>query len=295
MSTGPSELDLVRVTRTLGWRPTSWRAASADRGASETGARWIVADGRRSAFVKVGATQLTAEWIRREHRNYQAIHGPFMPTLVGFDDDGERPVLALEDLSAADWPPPWSIAKVGAVLDVLARIHELPPPAHLERHPFEPGVDWDQVEGDPDDFLALGLCSRDWLWRSMPMLRRAAAVAPLDGDALVHLDVRSDNMCFTGSRTVLIDWNHAALANADFDVAAWLPSLHAEGGPAPETIMPAAPSFAAWTAGYFCARAGLPDIPEAPHVRPLQRIQARTSLAWAARALALPPLDGAIS
>jgi hypothetical protein len=29
-------------------------------------------------------------------------------------------------------------------------------------------------------------------------------------------------------------------------------------------------------------------------VRPLQRMQARTSLAWAARALELPPPDGAI-
>ena len=32
-----------------------------------------------------------------------------------------------------------------------------------------------------------------------------------------------------------------------------------------------------------------PDTPEAPHVRPLQRKQARTTLPWAARALGLPP------
>jgi len=41
-------------------------------------------------------------------------------------------------------------------------------------------------------------------------------------------------------------------------------------------------------AGYFAAHAARPDIPEAPHVRPLQRKQARTALPWAARALGLP-------
>ena len=51
------------------------------------------------------------------------------------------------------------------------------------------------------------------------------------------------------------------------------------------------PGLAAWVAGYFCARAGLPDIPDAPHVRPLQRSQARTALPWAARALGLPSPD----
>ena len=49
-----------------------------------------------------------------------------------------------------------------------------------------------------------------------------------------------------------------------------------------------APELAAWIAGYFCAHAGLEPIPEAPHVRPLQLAQGRTSLPWAARALGLP-------
>ena len=98
------------MTRALGWRPASFRAAAPERGASGTAARWIVAerdDGRgRSAFVKVGATALTADWIRREHLNYRTISGLFMPELLGFDDDGARPALALGDLSDADWPPP---------------------------------------------------------------------------------------------------------------------------------------------------------------------------------------------
>ena len=102
--------------------------------------------------------------------------------------------------------------------------------------------------------------------------------------------MRSDNLCIRDGRAVLIDWNFACLGNPAADVAAWLPSLHAEGGPAPDEILPeGAAELAALLAGYFCARAGLPSIPQAPHARPLQLAQSRTSLPWAARLLDLPP------
>jgi hypothetical protein len=90
---------------------------------------------------------------------------------------------------------------------------------------------------------------------------------------------------------VIIDWNHAAVGNRLLDRAFWLPSLHDEGGPPPDELLPNAAALAAWVAGYFCARAGDPVIPDAVHVRPLQVRQARTALPWAARALGLPPPD----
>jgi len=81
----------------------------------------------------------------------------------------------------------------------------------------------------------------------------------------------------------------AVIGNPLLDVAFWLPSLQAEGGPRPEAILPDASELAAWVAGFFCSGAGEPAIPEAPHVRPLQLMQSRTALPWAARALGLPP------
>jgi hypothetical protein len=47
-------------------------------------------------------------------------------------------------------------------------------------------------------------------------------------------------------------------------------------------------AIASLLAGYFGWRGANADIPEAPHVRPLQRMQAATALPWAARALDLP-------
>ena len=292
-SPGPDDID--RIERALGWRPTSFRPATADRGTTETAARWIVADregtdsDRRSAFVKVGATGLTAGWTRTEYRTYRSLHGWFLPEVLGFDDDGTCPVLALEDLSGADWPPPWTDERVAGVLDALAAIAETPPPGHLTSELGDDGADWRNVAADPEPFLALGLCSASWLEGALAALTAAADGAPLQGDALVHLDIRSDNLCFRDGRVVVIDWNHARRANPDLDVAFWLPSLHAEGGPPPDRILPDAPGLAAWVAGYFCARAGLAPIPDAPHVRPLQVQQSRTALPWAARGLGLPP------
>jgi hypothetical protein len=291
----PPPDDVDRMERALGWRPTAFRPAAADRGTAGTAARWIVVDGRgprelrRSAFVKIGATDLTAGWFRSEYRNYRSLHGWFLPEVLGFDDDGVRPALALEDLSAADWPPPWTDDRVAAVLGALRAIHETPAPDHLLRHEPDGGADWRVVGPDPRPFLALGLCSADWLDAALPALTATASGAPLVGNALVHMDIRSDNPCFPEGRAIVVDWNHAQVANPDLDTAFWLPSLHAEGGPPPEAILPNAPGLAAWVAGFFCARAGGAPIPEAPHVRPLQVLQSGTALPWAARALRLPP------
>ena len=122
---------------------------------------------------------------------------------------------------------------------------------------------------------------------ALPSLIEASRSAPLDGDELVHLDVRSDNLCFRGSQAILVDWNHACVGNGDFDVAFWLPSLAAEGGPPPDEILPGAGALTAVVSGYFAAVAGLPPPAHAPTVRPLQRAQLEPALAWARRELSL--------
>jgi hypothetical protein len=198
------------------------------------------------------------------------------------------PVLALEDLSDATWPPPWDDERVVQVLDAAALVHAHPIPSHVAAFTDEYRDDWDRVGTDPQPLLALGLCSAVWLEHALPVLSAAAWAAPIRGSALLHLDIRSDNLCFRHGRAVIIDWDGPMVGNPDVDIALWLPSLAAEGGPRPEAILATAPELAAWAAGYFCARAGGPPIPEAPHVRPLQLAQARTALPWAARALGLP-------
>jgi len=256
--------------------------------------RWLVEldDGSR-AFAKVGATKLVADWLRLEYRAYMEISGPFMPRLVGWSD-GEAPVLLLEDLTDATWPPPWDDRMVARMLDSLDRVAATDPPAWAE--PIEGRREifsgWSEVAADPERFLSLGLASRAWLAEALPLLIKHQRPHVLEGTALLHFDARSDNMCFTPDRALLVDWNLVGRGNPLFDVAAWLPSLAIEGGPAPEEVSPEAGVFAPALAGYFCSHAGRPVIPDAPRVRQVQLEQATTSLPWAARWLGLSVPDG---
>jgi hypothetical protein len=291
---GPEDADVERVAAALKAEPVAWRRVN--RGVQTAAGRWVVttSDGTR-AFVKIGWTLDTASWIRDEHLVYARLRGaPFLPALLGWNDDGVRPVLALEDLSDAHWPPPWEPRRVDLVLACLDEVGRTPAPPDLpEARSSQWGLDgWPEVARDPEPFLSLELCSRSWLDRALTTLASASARARFEGDALLHFDVRSDNLCVREDRAMLVDWNFACIGNPIFDLAAWLPSLHAEGGPAPEEVLPTTDevaAIAALLAGNFATRAPRPEIPEAPHVRQLQRAQLATALPWAARALELPP------
>jgi hypothetical protein len=274
------------VARVTGARPVSWLPRHGGYAANE---RWSVEldDGRR-VFVKHGVAPTLAEHLRDEHRVYRELNARFMPRLVGFDDGGEWPVLVLEDLSDAEWSWTWTDERVAAVRATLDELHALPPPAWLPR----PGEQiwslsdgWDQVAADPEPFLSLGLVDRGWLDAHLDELRAASEAAEVDGDELIHFDVRSDNLCFARGRAVLVDWNLASRGCATLDVAFWLPSLHAEGGPPPWELLPRAAEYAALFAGFFGCRAGQPPPPTAPTVRAVQRAQLVVALAWVRREL----------
>lgn len=263
--------------------------ASVDRGYTHN-ARWRVrlADGR-GAFAKAAVDERTAGWLRTE-RDLYALQAAFMPALLGWSD-GELPVLLLEDLSDAYWPPPWRSGDVEAVLAALRDLAETTPPPSVtgSAADWRDAHNWPDVASDPEPFLRVGLCGAAWLAQALPRLAEAAASAPFEGHSLLHLDVRSDNLCIRDGAAVLVDWNWATVGNPLFDVAAWLSSLHAEGGPAPEEVCPASSAFAPFLAGFWASVVGLPPPSTAPRLREVQLQQLRVALPWAARALDLPP------
>jgi len=246
-----------------------------------------------SVFVKAATDADTAAWLRAEHAIYARYRAPFLPALSAWEDDAIAPWLAMEDLSAAFWPPPWSPARIAAVVETMAEVAACAasdlPSMESRREEF---AGWSIVAREPERFLRLGVATERWLAHALPVLRRAEDRAVLDGDALLHNDVRSDNLCFAGGRVVLIDWNWACRGNPRLDLAAWLPSLTLEGGPLPETLLPGEGDLASFVAGFYAAHAGLPPLSGRPTLRTLQLGMLQQSLAWATRELELPALDG---
>jgi aminoglycoside phosphotransferase (APT) family kinase protein len=250
-------------------------------------------DDGRSVFVKHANGAEAERWLRTEGQVYEGVHGSFMPAYFGTYDDRGGVLLVLEDLTHAEWPPPWAAERIDAVLTALEQVRTTRPPDGLPLLDSlrEQVVGWPTVHADTEPLLSIGVCTPAWLREALPVLERAAEEAELAGDELLHADVRSDNLCFIADRTVLVDWNLACVGNGLFDVAFWLPSLQLEGGPEPWEILPAAGPLAAAVAGFFAARAGLPPPPGAPTVREFQRRQLEVALPWAARELALPAPD----
>jgi thiamine kinase-like enzyme len=285
MTPEPSQAVAARSARLLGWTPTTWRFVA---GGYTPAARYIASAGGERAFVKVATTPFSADQLRREGFVYERLRGPFMPGFIGWDDDAREPLLVIEDLSLARWPPPWDRRAVDLVLERLEAVNSTKAelPRFSEAHGALTGG-WAAVADDPGPFLSLGLASREWLVRALPRLIEAETDCPMEGEAVTHCDLRSDNICLTAAGAKIIDWPGACLGNPELDLGAWLPSLCFEGGPAPEDLLPDAPQVAAWVCGYFAARAGLPVIPDAPFVRRVQREQLTTALPWVARALKL--------
>jgi hypothetical protein len=241
-----------------------------------------------TVFAKIGSTPYSCACVSREISIYQRVTGSFMPRLIDCED-GTIPILLIEDLSHATWPPPWTMAHVESVLEQIAEMNR----THAPIEPFavanaewgKPG--WQQVAEDPEPFLSLGHVDSTWLERHLTALLDMESHCSTEGNALCHWDLRSDNLCFVNNRAVIIDWNIACLSNPKLDLGFWLPSLAYEGGPLPESILPDAPEVAAWVSGFFAARAGLPIIPDAPRVRLVQQQQLETALPWAMRALGI--------
>lgn len=276
----------ARVEAALGARPVEWTPRA---GGYSTADRFTVTldDGRR-VFVKSAEAPHLAAWLRREHEVYAHLNASFMPELIAFDDDGLRPLLVLEDLSHADWEPRWTPERIETLRRALRELNACEPPAATSRlEDARPGwfTRWQQVAEDPEPFLSLGLRARSWLDRHLHELIELSSPQHTHGDDLLHLDVRSDNVCFVDGRAVLVDWNWVTIANGALDIAGWLPSAHLEGAPPPWELLPAEPRFAALLSGIWASVAGLPPPETAPTVRAFQARQLAVTLDWFDREL----------
>jgi hypothetical protein len=276
------------VERLLGRRVL--RSRSVPRGGWSIARRGVFElDGGETVFAKMGDVPDTIAAIRAECEVYPRLTGPFVPRCLAADP--EQAVLVLEDLSASTWPPPWTpdlLAALEYLFIELAATAADPSLPTLADRLREWGA-WELVTTEPSALLASGLVSAAWLDQCLQPLLDAQSRGLTEGDSLLHMDVRSDNLCFRGGSAMLVDWNHAARGDSRWDRLLMLPTIELEGGPPAQAQAPEAdPAIVVWLAGYFAAHVGLPAPEGAPGVRRFQRAQLNVVLPWACRLLDIP-------
>lgn len=287
--------------------------------------RLLLADGR-SAILKAAppnpAAQGVIDWatgkidwssiLRQEVRAYEALRvlAPWQPAFLRAFERVGWVALLLEDLAAATPIPRWTDATVDIVARDLAALHA----ATRDEPPTGLGPDT-LVEPFFDKILARGRRlgrlpptwdgAAGWAWLEQACHVGATAMATGFGDvpaAVVHGDVRSDNMFLRAGRLVLIDWPAAHWDSVARESVYWALGVEAEGGetapraharylgnagPLPERAIVGA---LARQCGYFLDRLQAGMLGEA--LIAYFRSMLRPTVAWFAQALDLPAPPG---
>ncbi|MGC4175854.1 phosphotransferase family protein [Demequina sp.] len=202
--------------------------------------------------------------------------------------DGEHPVATNAEHSEALW----------AVFEELA---SAPAPAGLQAfHESDESFFtlWRTIAEDPGCVERLSSHGEAGKWALANLDRLvewgADGAEASEGDALVHGDLRADNILLAGGRAFIVDWPWATRGAAWLDLAGYLPSHEMNGGDACWDVFHAHPlsrgvelrherGIVAALAGYFTVMSTEPPHPALPGLREFQRAQAAPALRWLRR------------
>ncbi|MER7007083.1 phosphotransferase [Dactylosporangium sp. NPDC000555] len=250
-----------------------------------TADRVRTAAGRR-AFVKAVGSALndhSPAMHRAEARVAAALPGGVpAPRLLGVYDDGDWVALVFEDVDGRHPRTPWEDAEVAAALEVLRRlavpVAGLPSLRDEVREDFD---GWRRIAAGPPERLD------PWVAGHLELLVELAerGLAALDGDRLVHGDLRADNMLIRpDGSVVVIDWPFGCVGPAWYDTLALVLNVRLYGGHLCDDVVHAGPDditgCVAGLAGMFTDRARRPAPPGLPTVRRFQQDQADVMIPW---------------
>lgn len=279
--------------------------------------RLSLADGRRAFFKAThgSSNEFSTNALRFEERVYQELGdvlGEWMARYYATVHERDWHGLLLEDLGPKS-APPWTHGLARRVAQAMARFHrstlDLNLPEWISRPPQRLAAEnWQRVVERTRNFQTLAALAGEaapealaWLELASPTIGELmnGSVLAMEPFALLHGDLRSDNLRFRQGRLYLFDWPAITVGRAEWDMVAFAQAVTVEGGPLPEQVMTwyaeefpvdaaAVESALAWWFAFFAAKAWREEIPGLPRVRRFQRQQLGVLAQWAARQWALP-------
>jgi hypothetical protein len=262
-------------------------------------ARLLLADGRR-CFVKAASPEY-GDWVTRAYRHEAAVnaHLPCMvpaPRMWAHLDVGDWVCLLFDDVPGRFPSPTWDGDDLIRVLDALDRsVRALTPnpvpDAPLVRDAFSSvvGGSWERLADDPR-LARVDPWAADHLPGLVALERRWAD--GVDGETLLHLDLRRDNILLSPTEVMFIDWAWPAVGAPWLDLACLLPTVAAQsptceverifrsreaGRTAPPESVDA---FLAALAGYWRSNSLLRAPSYAPLLRNEQQLAADGASRW---------------
>jgi aminoglycoside phosphotransferase (APT) family kinase protein len=273
-------------------------------------ARLKLEDGR-GLFVKAVSSLPNADspaMHRREARVLGALPPNVpVPRLRWSYDEGEGGwvVLVLDEAHGHHPRQPWDLGELDQVLGAHAQLAARLSPTPVPVSELGSASDrvarricgWQQLRRDPPEMRA-GLDG--WSRQHLDVLAEleAHASAAVKGDTLLHFDLRADNVLLGAEHVWFVDWPHACVGAAWFDVVAFVPSVTMQGGPSPEDVFARYPASSqadseavtcgvAAVAGFFIRESLLPPPPGLPTLRAFQAAQGAVARQWLAQRIGL--------
>ena len=249
------------------------------------------------AFVKACGADWHADsrhFLREEVRAVSMLPPHLGPSVHATIDTDAGVVLVLEAIDGRHPGAPWTTSDLDSIAASMARLSATAAPEGMERAEDRmiPGFTrWAQIAEDPLLLAGLPMSLR----ARMPELREVEKEFrdALHGDAIVHDDLRADNILISDGEARLLDWPHARRGAAWVDLPCFLPSVEASGGPRCEdawrifeahgaptqhALLPVISGFAS----FLWFNQAQPEIPQLPGLRAFQRQQAVPALRWLA-------------
>lgn len=267
-----------------------------------------LADGR-GVFVKAVSGEqnpLSPDLARAEIRVAHSLPPQVpAPPLLWSSDDDDWVILGFEVVHGRSPELPWKPADLEAVADALGALADAEPlPGHhlprTDDQLAENFTGWRKLTAldDDDQERYAEVAGELGRWalenREQLVLWEQESLRVLSGDALVHGDLRADNVLIDpdqNHRVWLIDWPHASVGAPWLDLAFMLPSVSLQGGgDAAKNFRGHAVSDGvhddelraalAGLAGYFAWGSRQPAPLGIPNLRRFQAAQAVATLRW---------------
>lgn len=268
-------------------------------------ARLRIDDGRRYFVKAIGpAPNPTAPSQHRREANIVAALPSAVPAprlLWSFEDTEVGWILLVfEDVEGRNPSQPWKPSELARVVEALVELGTAlkPSPLHTDdvgtaSTVFSKLSGWQRlVDARPSLLGRLDAWSR----RNLEALAALEAEAPtaVEGDTLLHLDVRGDNLLLTPEKVWFVDWPLACVGATWLDIVLFAPSVRMQGGPSPDDLIARHPAITAADpeavskaiaalAGILTYSALKPAPPGMPTVRAFLAAQGAVAREWVAQ------------